>query len=140
MHLPFFVYGSLKPGEANYARYLAGNVLREEIAWLPGAALYTPGPYPFLLLAPPSSPSNEQVHGVLITITPTVYRRILAQLDHLENYSLGRANNLYERVALDVQSAAGSVRAWVYVAGAHARAAISNGTMHKVPGGVWGNA
>src|SRR5438270_797160 len=43
---PFFVYGTLRPGQGNHARLLAGRTTAEVPATLPGNVLYGPAlPY-----------------------------------------------------------------------------------------------
>jgi gamma-glutamylcyclotransferase (GGCT)/AIG2-like uncharacterized protein YtfP len=136
--LPFFVYGTLKPGEENYLRLLAGRTVEELPASLAGAALFTQGPYPFLLTAPELLlPGDELVQGALIAVPPAQYAAVLAELDLLEGYVAGAADNLYERVVCEVATAAGPRRAWVYVVGASALALIRAGAMRRVAGGVW---
>jgi gamma-glutamylcyclotransferase (GGCT)/AIG2-like uncharacterized protein YtfP len=137
--LPFFVYGTLRPGEANYLRLLAGRTAEETPASLAGAALFTQGPYPFLLTAPDLlAPGDELVQGTLIAVPAAQYGAVLAELDALEGYVAGGADNLYERVSCEVATAAGPRRAWVYVAGASALALIREGAMRRIAGGVWG--
>ncbi|MYR42512.1 gamma-glutamylcyclotransferase family protein [Streptomyces sp. SID5910] len=112
-HLPFFVYGTLRPGGPNHARFLAGRTRAEEPARLTGAALY-PGPgYPYAVEGP-----HGTVRGDLVTPLPEAYDDLLAALDRLEEYAPGDPRNLYDRVARDVVRDAGGtpVRAWVYVA------------------------
>jgi gamma-glutamylcyclotransferase (GGCT)/AIG2-like uncharacterized protein YtfP len=135
--LPFFVYGTLKPGEPNYARYLAGQTASEAEATLPGAALFTEGPYPFLVTAPDVLGPGESVHGVIVALRPPVYELVLADLDRLEGYVPGGAQNLYERVALDVVTSAGPRRAWVYIAGEATLELVRAGRLRHIPGGVW---
>ena len=49
-YLPFFVYGTLRPGGPNYARYLGGSTRTEEPAILRQAMLVTDGIYPYLII------------------------------------------------------------------------------------------
>lgn len=134
---PFFVYGTLKRGQSNYARLLAGYTLREERAWLPVAALYTAGPYPFLVQAADLVPAGAIVFGELIEVQPDHYQRLLRLLDGLEDYVPGRAGNLYERIVVTVQTANGEREAWVYVAGRAAEAAIRRGELRWISNGEW---
>ena len=41
--LAVFVYGTLKPGEANYQRFCAGNIITSQIALTPGKLYQIPG-------------------------------------------------------------------------------------------------
>ncbi|WP_411112809.1 gamma-glutamylcyclotransferase family protein [Streptomyces sp. 029-5] len=51
MSLPFFVYGTLRPGEHNHDLYLRGRVAAEEPARLAGALLYDGPGYPYAIEA-----------------------------------------------------------------------------------------
>ncbi len=131
--LPFFVYGTLKPGHGNYRRLLAGRTLGEVAASLAGAALYTEGPYPFLVWE-----EGSTVQGVVVTVPEARYAAMLRELDDLEDYTPGGGEaNLYERIACEVQTAQGSLRVWLYLAGPRAAARIAAGGMRRVPGGDW---
>lgn len=135
--MPLFVYGTLKPGEANYASYLVGRTLHEQPAWVVGAALYTAGPFPYLVIGNGLAQPTEYAHGVLLTIRPEVYTATLQALDDLEDYRPGAAGNLYERVTHTVQTAGAQVAAWVYVAGSQPLARIRTGQFRKIPAGNW---
>ncbi|MFE2212672.1 gamma-glutamylcyclotransferase family protein [Streptomyces canus] len=122
--LPFFVYGTLRPGEANHDLFLRGRIRSEEPGRLTGALLYDGPGYPYAVEEPGGGP----VCGELVTARPEEYDELLAALDELEEYAPGDPRNLYERVAREVTRTADgtAVRAWVYVAGpsvtAHLRA------------------
>ncbi|WP_254407313.1 gamma-glutamylcyclotransferase family protein [Streptomyces sp. GMY02] len=112
--LPFFVYGTLRPGEPNHDLCLRGRTSREVPARLEGAVLYDGPGYPYAVEAPGT------VLGDLITARPGAYAELLTVLDELEDYlAPGHPRNLYERVAREVRAADGTpVRAWVYFAAA----------------------
>lgn len=112
--LPFFVYGTLRPGEPNHDLCLRGRTSREVPARLEGAVLYDGPGYPYAVEAPGT------VLGDLITARPGAYAELLAVLDELEEYlAPGHPRNVYERVAREVRPADGTpVRAWVYFAAA----------------------
>ncbi|WP_317443176.1 gamma-glutamylcyclotransferase family protein [Streptomyces collinus] len=111
--LPFFVYGTLRPGEPNHDLFLRGRTESEEPARLPDAALYDGPGYPYAVERSGAGP----VSGELVTALPETYDRLLAELDRLEEYVPGDPRNLYERVAREVRRPDGStVRAWVYLA------------------------
>ncbi|MEU9061328.1 gamma-glutamylcyclotransferase family protein [Streptomyces sp. NPDC048430] len=142
--LPFFVYGTLLPGEPNHDRFLRGRTRGERPAVLPGALLYEGPGYPYAI------EGHGTVHGALVTAAPGAYAELLGLLDDLEQY-LGpdHPRNLYERVVrravpAPLPDAPGSaepgsaepVRAWVYLAAtAVARSLRTGGT--PVPGGDW---
>ncbi len=134
---PFFVYGTLKRGQSNYTRLLAGQTINETRAWLPAAALYTAGPYPFLVQAVDLTPPGSIVIGELIEVLPERYPHVLALLDDLEDYVPGRVGNLYERIVVTVQTTSGLREAWTYIAGAAVEAAIRQGQLRFIPGGEW---
>src|SRR5262249_60711090 len=46
--LPVFVYGTLRSGQDNYARFLAGKNVRETPAALPDHSMYVAYGYPFV--------------------------------------------------------------------------------------------
>ncbi|MGW1888982.1 gamma-glutamylcyclotransferase family protein [Streptomyces sp. NPDC002004] len=113
MRLPFFVYGTLRPGEVNHDLFLRGRTASEEPGRLGGAVLYDGPGYPYVV----EEPGGSVVRGELVTALPEVYGELLGALDRLEEYAPGDPRNLYERVARDVTRPDGTaVRAWVYVA------------------------
>ncbi|MGW2044605.1 gamma-glutamylcyclotransferase family protein [Streptomyces sp. NPDC001858] len=148
--LPFFVYGTLRPGEVNHDLFLRGRTLREEPARLAGAVLYDGPGYPYAVEEPRER--GAAVAGELVTARPEAYARLLADLDRLEEYAPGDPHNLYERVEREVvcevvcgvadgeASPPGgpthSVRAWVYVA-APAVAAALRARGKLIKGGDW---
>ncbi|WP_369252268.1 gamma-glutamylcyclotransferase family protein [Streptomyces sp. R41] len=112
MELPFFVYGTLRPGEHNHDLFLRGRTESEEPGRMRGAVLYDGPGYPYAVEEP-----GGVVCGEVVTALPEAYGELLAALDRLEEYVVGDPRNLYERVVRDVTRADGSVvRAWVYVA------------------------
>ncbi|MEX2980516.1 gamma-glutamylcyclotransferase family protein [Streptomyces sp. C36] len=130
--LPFFVYGTLRPGRHNHARFLRGRTMAEVPARLPGAVLYEGPGYPYAVEG-----AAGEVRGELITVAPAVYDEVLASLDALEGHRPGDPRNLYERVVCEVTvEDGGTVRGWVYVAAERlARRLRAEG--RRVPGGDW---
>ena len=130
--LPFFVYGSLRPGEPTHDLFLRGRTHTEEPARLPDAALYDGPGYPYAVAEP-----GGVVSGALVTALPEAYGRLLTELDRLEEYTPGDPRNLYERVARDVVRADGTaVRAWVYLAAPGVAAGLrARGRL--IEGGDW---
>ncbi len=133
--LPFFVYGTLRPGEPNHAVHLRGRTAAEVPALLPDAVLYDGPGYPYAVEHPGEGP----VRGELITALPAAYDRLLASLDLLEEYAPGDPRNLYERVVRDVDLLdrdGAAVRAWVYVAAPRVAAGLrTSGSV--IGGGDW---
>jgi gamma-glutamylcyclotransferase (GGCT)/AIG2-like uncharacterized protein YtfP len=113
--LPFFVYGTLRPGEVNHDLFLRGRVRSEEPCRLAEARLYDGPGYPYVV-----EEAGGAVTGELVTPRADAYTELLVALDELEEYRPGDPRNLYERVAREViRTADGtSARAWVYVAAA----------------------
>ncbi|MFD5558080.1 gamma-glutamylcyclotransferase family protein [Streptomyces sp. NPDC127068] len=117
--LPFFVYGTLRPGGRYHATHLGDAVAAGgtvEPARLPGAVLYDGPGYPYAVPAP----APAEVLGELVTARPDGYRALLGSLDGLEEYrGAGDPRNLYDRVVREVLRADGTaVPAWVYLAAA----------------------
>jgi gamma-glutamylcyclotransferase (GGCT)/AIG2-like uncharacterized protein YtfP len=131
--LPFFVYGTLRPGEPNHDRFLRGRTDSEERARLHGAALYDGPGYPYAVEEP-----GSVVCGELVTARTAAYPQLLRELDRLEDYAPGDPRNLYERVERDVTRDAdgAAVRAWVYLAAPTVTAALrAHGRL--IEGGDW---
>ncbi|KFG75639.1 hypothetical protein FM21_05780 [Streptomyces mutabilis] len=131
--MPFFVYGTSRPGALNHTRFLSGRTRSEEPAHLTGATLY-PGPgCPYAVEGP-----DGVVTGDLVTARPEAYADLLATLDRLEEYTPGDPRDLYDRVARNVARTADGtlVRAWVHVA-APAVAARLRARARPIAGGEW---
>ncbi|MFJ9684703.1 gamma-glutamylcyclotransferase family protein [Streptomyces bacillaris] len=163
--LPFFVYGTLLPGEPNHELFLRGRTTGERPAVLPRALLYDGPGYPYAI------EGHGRVHGTLLTAVPGVYGELLGLLDHLEEYlGPGHPRNLYERVVREVElpgesgegadgpgrdraveghpghgraeesegsaAGAGPVRAWVYLAAAAVTRSLRTGGS-LIDGGRW---
>jgi gamma-glutamylcyclotransferase (GGCT)/AIG2-like uncharacterized protein YtfP len=136
VQLPFFVYGTLRPHQGNYERFLEGRTASEIPGFLDSHALFAAG-IPYVV----ESTSDAVVVGDLVFVLPSDYDEVLADLDRLEGYSPRRgADCHYQRHArpvryLDADGDEATVVAWVYLAGPSARASLA-GTM-PVPGGDW---
>ncbi|MFI6486195.1 gamma-glutamylcyclotransferase family protein [Streptomyces sp. NPDC050564] len=130
--LPFFVYGTLRPGEHNHDLFLRGRTESEEPGRMRGVVLYDGPGYPYAVEEP-----GGVVCGEVVTALPELYGELLAALDRLEEYVPGDPRNLYERVARDVTREDGTVvRAWAYVA-APGVAAQLRGRGKLIEGGEW---
>jgi gamma-glutamylcyclotransferase (GGCT)/AIG2-like uncharacterized protein YtfP len=109
--LPVFVYGTLRRGEKNHARYLGGRTVSELSGTVAGELFFVAdGGYPYL------RPGPGRVHGELLELAPQHYASTLAGLDALEEYDpLDEAHSVYLRRSAQVRLADGSERlAWVY--------------------------
>src|SRR5664279_603082 len=92
-----FVYGTLRPGQGNYRRLLEGRSANERPAIAKGLALFGSG-IPYAVKHP-----GARVIGTLITITPTLYGEVLADLDTLEGYHAHRpASSHYIRTTRSI--------------------------------------
>jgi gamma-glutamylcyclotransferase (GGCT)/AIG2-like uncharacterized protein YtfP len=160
-YLPFFVYGTLLPGQPNYPLWAAA-IRSEQPATLPNGRLYDMaqlglGHYPLLVedmgnsrddgrsaanqaLTFPSPPARQGntvvgvVVGVMVEIGSLHYQTVLRTLDRLEGYRPERAEeSFYRRVPRLVRLASGGQEvAWVYLG----RAANVAG-LEAIEGGDW---
>lgn len=133
--LPIFVYGTLRHGQVNYRRLLAGQTVREEPAILPNHALHT-GQYPYVF----DTHDGSRVYGELMFPLPACYDDLLARLDELEGYRASDPSSEYLRVIRPVEytSASGELQitaAWVYHAGPAARHHATEA--NRIPSGDW---
>lgn len=134
MTLPFFVYGTLRPGEVNHDLFLRGRTRSEEPGRLADAVLYEGPGYPYAV----EEPDGGVISGELVSALPEAYEGLLAELDRLEEYVPGDPRSLYVRVERKVvREADGAVvRAWVYVA-APAVATRLRARGRAIAGGDW---
>ncbi|NSL51859.1 gamma-glutamylcyclotransferase [Calidifontibacillus erzurumensis] len=102
-----FVYGTLRKNESN-ASLLKNAFCLAEQAWTEGVLFDTGFGYPAM-----TQSSTGYVFGELYKVTESE----LQSLDHLEGYSPGSTNNLYDRVKQTVYTDQGETMAYVYVAG-----------------------
>jgi gamma-glutamylcyclotransferase (GGCT)/AIG2-like uncharacterized protein YtfP len=93
--LRVFVYGTLKPGQGNYARYCSDRVLSSQEAQVQGKLFDLPLGYPAMALG------EDWVKGYLLCFQDPA---ILRALDELEDYSCDRdpIENEYERRWVEV--------------------------------------
>ncbi|MCC0176677.1 gamma-glutamylcyclotransferase [Waterburya agarophytonicola K14] len=107
--LKVFVYGTLKPGEANYSHYCNGYVESQTIAYTKGILYALPIGYPAMV------EGNNKVRGILLTCKNS---DILASLDRLEGYQPQRKSGLneYYRLLVSVYSLEDQLidLAWAY--------------------------
>ncbi|WP_434684364.1 gamma-glutamylcyclotransferase family protein [Pseudanabaena minima] len=104
-----FVYGTLKPNEANFETYCAGKFHSQQQAIAYGDLFVLPMGYPAMTVG------NAQVHGYLLSFPDA---SILESLDELEDYQSDRASheNLYDRRLIEVFDLQGESlgMAWAY--------------------------
>ncbi|MER7760272.1 gamma-glutamylcyclotransferase family protein [Streptomyces sp. NPDC097619] len=134
--LPFFVYGTLRPGEVNHDLFLLGRTAAERPARLAAAELYDGPGYPYAVEAP-ARPGHPGIAGELVTPAEGEYERLVAELDRLEEYHGPGRENLYVRVARTVELADGTrTPAWVYLAAPALAARLTAGG-RTIPTGDW---
>lgn len=114
--LPVAVYGTLRTGEYAHDRYLAGHPA--VVSTVPGLVdgyeihVLSLG-YP---VAVPEPGSTLVVEVITIEDSPSG-QSLRDDLDGWEGYREGEPSQLYDRIVVPVRTAAGEVRAWLYVAG-----------------------
>ena len=127
--LPVFVYGTLRPGQPNWDRLLAGRSERVAPGRLPGMDLLDCGHYPAAI----ERPGAGAAVGDVVWIRPASWPAVLADLDHLEGYDPHDAGRLYERVTRWVETPGSLVECWIYLAGT----TLSASTRPTIAGGDW---
>lgn len=108
-----FVYGTLKPNQANFEQYCAGKVIAQQQAIAYGELFILPMGYPAMIAG------NSPIYGHLLTFSDD---SILESLDELEDYQSDRvsienlADNLYNRQQIEVFDIQGMSlgKAWAY--------------------------
>jgi gamma-glutamylcyclotransferase (GGCT)/AIG2-like uncharacterized protein YtfP len=109
--LPIFVYGTLRPGEKNYPRHLAGRTVGEVAATAAGLLYFVAdGGYPYL------EPGPGWVAGELVYLDQRRYEQTLREIDALEEYDpADEAHSVYLRRRATVTLPDGSrTPAWIY--------------------------
>src|SRR5258707_11518221 len=119
-YLPIFVYGTLRPGQENYDRFVLGKTAREVAAMLPDHAMFVLDRYPCIT----EDTGAGDVSGDTLILLPELFPAVLAALDRLEGYTPGDASSPYLRVRRRVRTGEGdggepppTSLAWVDVAG-----------------------
>jgi gamma-glutamylcyclotransferase (GGCT)/AIG2-like uncharacterized protein YtfP len=102
------VYGTLKPGEANYQKYSAGKVVEAQKAITFGKLYALPGGYPAMIRV------EGKVHGYLLSFADST---LLTILDELEDYQPTRqiSENLYSRQYIEIFEATDLFLGWAWV-------------------------
>jgi gamma-glutamylcyclotransferase (GGCT)/AIG2-like uncharacterized protein YtfP len=134
-----FVYGTLRPGRANWPvaePYCAGH----QPAALPGFGLYAlayPVVAPLGATGEADPPASPGVRGDLLRLHPPRADQALARLDAFEGVDpRRRERSYYERIRAEVVTDDGNRHlAWVYVPGDDLRSQI--GPAHRVAGDDW---
>lgn len=110
-YLHVFVYGTLKPGAANFDHYCGDKVISSYRAYIVGELYHLPR-----LGYPGAIHGNRQVHGFVLAFNDAT---ILPELDGLEDYDPRRQppENDYNRELVTAYSIDGSqtISAWAYL-------------------------
>lgn len=117
--LPFFVYGTLIPGQPN-AHFWEDAIIAETAAIFPNGRLHAFPAFP-MLIEVGSKEEGGTIHGRLISVDPAAYTQVLQRLDQLEEFDPeDRGNSPYVREARQVHTAEGTaINAWVYLGQPH---------------------
>ena len=109
--LPLFVYGTLRPDESNYKRYLRGRALSQSPAWVRGELWLDPSEdYPYLCAR------KDRVSGYLLTLKPALFASTMASIDMLEDFSPKQPlTSLYVRQRIIAHGPRGDILAWTYL-------------------------
>lgn len=134
MSLPFFVYGTLRPGEGNYSWCLQGKTRKEVPGTLAGAQMYGRMGFPYVILSPEQ---EDTIQGDLVWIDEDVvsYQDAQNSLDGLEGTRFPGRNmgNHYDRLIADVQTEEGVYKAWVYIANMGISQALIEQSERNIP-------
>lgn len=108
-----FVYGTLRSGQPNWERLLAGRSERVVAGRLAGVVLLDCGHYP----AAVERPGAAGAVGEVLWFDSRDWPEVLAALDHLEGYDPADPDRLFDRVVRPVETVQGPEDCWVYLAG-----------------------
>jgi gamma-glutamylcyclotransferase (GGCT)/AIG2-like uncharacterized protein YtfP len=106
-HLKVFVYGTLKPGEANYQTFCAHKVVKAQSGIVRGLLFALPFGYPAM------TPGDLPVRGFLLSFSDS---DVLNRLDWLEDYDPHRpaSENEYNRREVQVYNPAWQPLGWAW--------------------------
>lgn len=122
--LPALVYGTLRPGQHNYATFLEGTTTKETTVRVNGFRMYGGSGFPYVT----EGEATDSIVAELVYIDPEVYDLVLHRLDFLEGYRGEDTSNHYDRITATVEVDGEMVEAWIYVAGDYAK-----GQLHQLP-------
>ena len=132
--LPFFVYGSLRPGEAAFQRLLAPVAVSTHPAHLSGYAMFA-RTFPIIV---PSNQPGAVIIGDLIVVDPTRFDVTVDALDRYEGANPFTTHTHYIRVIRTVELIPNehqpeALRAWVYIGNRR----IRTKDMRQIASGDW---
>lgn len=114
VHLPFFIYGTLIPGQPN-DHYLSEVIIYQEAAVFPNGLLYAFPTFPMLI--EPADGNGMPIKGLIIEVDPSCYLETVQRLDQLEEYdATNPQESPYTREIRQVQTLTGkSIQVWTYI-------------------------
>jgi gamma-glutamylcyclotransferase (GGCT)/AIG2-like uncharacterized protein YtfP len=129
-NLQVFVYGTLKPGAANFDRYCGDKVVKIQRGYTQGCLYEFPSlGYPGMIHG------SDRVHGFILSFCD---QTILTELDELEDYDPHRqpSDNEYNRELVTTYTTDGIpyLSAWAYFMNLD-RIAVLGGIL--IPNGWW---
>ena len=135
----FLTYGTLRTGEPNHARLLAGKARSLGTIRLRGFTMFDGGGYPYAV------PTQERRSAITVEvfepITNSAMPGLLRSLDRLEGfYGVGVRENHYERSAIRhaLPNGGGDTLGWLYTAAPWTRENLITGRgMPRIAGGDW---
>ena len=126
--LPFFVYGTLLPGQPNY-RLWGDSISRMEYGRIKDCQLFDMGAYPMMVES-----KEKYVHGMLVFVIPEHTNEMIIKIDELEGYDPEKhGESAYNREMREVElESKKTVTVWVYLG--HKKYIDQE---RPVPGGKW---
>ena len=126
--LPFFVYGTLLPGQPNY-RLWGESISRMEYGRIKDCQLFDMGAYPMMVES-----KEKYVHGMLVFVIPEHTNEMIIKIDELEGYDPEKhGESAYNREMREVElESKKTVTVWVYLG--HKKYIDQE---RPVPGGKW---
>ena len=109
--LPFFVYGTLIPGQPNYYLW-KDSIVDTKNGLIRNHQLFDMGHYPMIVQS-----EGNNVHGMLMYVKDEDYEKITKIIDNLEGYNPeNHGNSAYNREMRDIEVYSGELeKAWIYI-------------------------
>ena len=109
--LPFFVYGTLIPGQPNYYLW-KDSIVDTKNGLIRNHQLFDMGHYPMIVQS-----EGNNVHGMLMYVKDEDYEKITKIIDNLEGYNPeNHGNSAYNREMRDIEVYSGELeKTWIYI-------------------------
>jgi gamma-glutamylcyclotransferase (GGCT)/AIG2-like uncharacterized protein YtfP len=124
--LPFFLYGTLRPGEIRY-HVIAPAVESLVSGKLEKAKMTNTGGFPYIEPA-----ESGSIVGEVCVVKDADYSSVLGRLDAIEGYIDGGTHCFFQREIVTVQTAAGDVECYCYLGGT-----VKRHGGDPIPSGDW---